>query len=88
MVDDVFEFASKVVVASVRMGSFKEVIDEAKEESAVARPHEGFGCSGKSFVLMKGQAAILIALFALAGTERKVTFFGDFFKGLGHKRVL
>ena len=37
---------------------------------------------------MKGQATILIALFALTGAERKVAFFWDFFKGLRHGRVL
>lgn len=88
MVDRVFEFAFKVLAAVVGMRGFDEVVDEAKKESAVARAHECFGGFGQSLVLMKGQAAILIALFALTGAERKVAFFWDFFKGLGHRRVL
>ena len=88
MVDGVFEFAFKVLAAVVGMSGFDEVVDKAKKESAVARAHECLGGFGQSLVLMKGQATILIALFALTGAERKVAFFWDFFKGLGHRRVL
>ena len=88
MVDGVFEFAFKIYASGVGMGGFDEVVDETKKESAVARAHECLGGFGKGLVLMKGQAAILVALFALAGAERKVAFFWDFFKGFGHRRVL
>jgi hypothetical protein len=84
MMDGVFEFAFKVLVAVVGMSGFDEVVDKAKKESAVARAHECLGGFGQSLVLMKGQTTILIALFALTGAERKVAFFWEFFKGLGH----
>ena len=88
MVDGVFEFAFKIYASGVGMGGFDEIVDETKKESAVARAHECLGGFGKGLVLMKGQAAILVAFFALAGAERKVAFFWDFFKGFGHRRVL
>lgn len=35
---------------------------------------------------MKGEAAVLVGLFAFAGAERNMAFFGDFLEGVRHGR--
>lgn len=69
VVDGALKIVLEVFLTFVGVGRFDEVVDESKEEGAIARAHQLLGGLGLLFATMEGQAAFVVALFALAGAE-------------------
>ena len=88
VVNGVLELPAKSRTAGVGMSRLDEVIGEAKKECAITGAHQSLGSFWEGFVLVKIEAAVLIALLAFAGTERKMALLGDFFEVFLHGRVL
>lgn len=88
MVDRFLKIPTKRRAPGIGVSGFDEVVRKSKKEGAESGPHERFGGLGKGLVLMKAEAAILIALRAFTGAKRNVALLGDFFESLGHARVI
>ena len=88
VMDGFLKIVAETGAAGVGMSGFDEVIREPEKEGAVARAHEFLGGFRQGLVLMKAEAAVLIAFGAFTGAEGNVALLGDFFESLGHARVI
>lgn len=69
VMDGALKIVLEVFLTFVGVGRFDEVVDESKEEGAIARAHQLLGGLGFLLPAMERKAAFVVAILALARAE-------------------
>lgn len=88
LVNRFFQLTLQSRLTGFGMGRLNQVVDEAKEISTVAGPHQLLSRLGFGFPVVILHTTVRVTESALARTEGLLSFTGDFFSVLRHPGIL